>query len=257
MAKPTRRPAKRKTPARRPGQRGRTGAASNRIGAAAVGIVLFALVSVGLLGGTIKVPGAGADTSVLNLPTISTGHSTTAATVAQLAALQVKDRANTAGYTRDAFGPAWADVDHNGCDTRNDILSRDLTNVVKDGSCTVVSGVLHDPYTGHDITFTRGQTTSTAVQIDHRVALGDAWQTGAQGWDAATREKFANDPANLLAVDGPTNTAKNDFDASQWLPPNKAFRCQYVTGQVQVKATYHLWVTQAEHDAMAAVLATC
>jgi hypothetical protein len=168
------------------------------------------------------------------------------------------------GYSRDQFGPAWTDdvtvaLGHNGCDTRNDILRRDLANVaLKPGTngCVVASGVLHDPYTNTVIDFTRGNT-STAVQIDHVVALGDAWQTGAQQLTLAERTNLANDPLDLFAVSGPVNEQKGDADAASWLPPNKAFRCTYVAEQVAVKMTYHLWVTPAEHDAIATVLATC
>ncbi|MGT2462832.1 GmrSD restriction endonuclease domain-containing protein [Sinomonas atrocyanea] len=176
-----------------------------------------------------------------------------------LATLPVKGRAPKTGYTRDQFGQAWADVDHNGCDTRNDILKRDLTaTAYTAGSrCRIASGTLNDPYTGKTIGFVRGNGTSTAVQIDHVVALSDAWQKGAQQLTAAQRTALANDPLNLLAVDGPTNEAKGDGDAATWLPPNKSYRCQYVARQVSVKATYSLWVTQAEHDAIARVLASC
>jgi Excalibur calcium-binding domain/Protein of unknown function (DUF1524) len=89
------------------------------------------------------------------------------------------------------------------------------------------------------------------------VALGDAWQTGAQGWTTATRTALANDPRNLLAVDGPLNEQKGDGDAATWLPPNKAYRCAYVARQVAVKVAYGLWMTQAEKDASATVLASC
>ena len=149
---------------------------------------------------------------------------------------------------------------HNGCDTRNDILRRDLTNVeLKPGSrdCVVVSGLLHDPYTGKDIPFTRGQGTSEAVQIDHVVAMSNAWQTGAQQLTAEERTNFANDPLNLLAVDGPANQKKGDGDAATWLPPQKSYRCAYVARQIEVKARYRLWVTQPEKDAMLSILDTC
>ncbi|MFD6176307.1 MULTISPECIES: GmrSD restriction endonuclease domain-containing protein [unclassified Isoptericola] len=180
--------------------------------------------------------------------------------LAALDTLPVKGRAPKTGYTRDQFGPAWADVDHNGCDTRNDILARDLRRTVTDPGthdCIVLSGVLADPYTGRTIDFRRGQTTSTAVQIDHVVALSDAWQKGAQQLDGEVRRRLANDPLNLLAADGPTNAGKGDGDAATWLPPSKAFRCQYVARQVAVKQAYALWVTQAEHDAIESVLARC
>jgi hypothetical protein len=116
---------------------------------------------------------------------------------------------------------------------------------------------LADPYTGTTISFVRGSTTSTAVQIDHVVALSDAWQKGAQQLTADQRTAFANDPLNLQATDGPTNIKKGDGDAATWLPPNKGFRCEYVARQISVKATYGLWVTQAEHDAMARILGDC
>ncbi|WP_342022715.1 DUF1524 domain-containing protein [Arthrobacter citreus] len=178
----------------------------------------------------------------------------------QLETLPIKGRAPKTGYDRDQFGPSWADVDRNGCDTRNDILARDLTAVVyKDGTkeCVVASGTFADPYTGTTISFVRGNETSTAVQIDHIVALSDAWQKGAQQLSAEERRQFANDPLNLMAADGPANGAKSDADAATWLPANKAFRCGYVARQIAVKANYRLWMTQAEHDAAAGVLATC
>lgn len=177
----------------------------------------------------------------------------------ELAALEVKGRAPKTGYDRDQFGPAWADVDRNGCDTRNDVLARDLTDVTfEDGThdCVVLTGTLDDPYTGDVIDFERGPS-SADVQIDHVVALSDAWQKGAQQWDAGTRRQFANDPANLLAVDGPANGAKGDGDAATWLPPSTGYRCAYVARQVRVKAAYGLWVTQAERDAMARQLDAC
>ncbi|WP_072688927.1 GmrSD restriction endonuclease domain-containing protein [Rhodococcus marinonascens] len=182
-----------------------------------------------------------------------------------LATLEIKGRAPKTGYDRELFGSSWTDDvsvegGHNGCDTRNDILRRDLEQIVfKPGSrdCAVQTGTLLDPYTGKAISFVRGERTSTAVQIDHVVALSDAWQKGAQQLDTATRKNFANDPRNLKAVDGPANQQKSDGDAATWLPPNKSFRCTYVADQVEVKAAYGLWVTQAEHDAIARVLQDC
>lgn len=178
----------------------------------------------------------------------------------QLAGIPIKGRAPKTGYDREQFGPSWADVDRNGCDTRNDILARDLVDVVyKDGTkeCVVASGTFADPYTGSTIAFVRGNTTSTAVQIDHVVALSDAWQKGAQQLSAEERRQLANDPLNLLAADGPANGSKSDGDAATWLPANKGFRCEYVARQTGVKAEYRLWMTQAEHDAIATVLADC
>ncbi len=177
-----------------------------------------------------------------------------------LETLAIKGRAPKTGYDRALFGQAWADVDRNGCDTRNDILDRDLTGQsYKPGTrdCLVLTGSLADPYTNTTISFTRGAATSSAVQIDHVVALSDAWQKGAQQLSLEQRTSFANDPLNLLAVDGPANQQKSDSDAASWLPANKGFRCDYVARQISVKASYELWVTQAEHDAMARVLGSC
>lgn len=177
-----------------------------------------------------------------------------------LAALPIKESASTPDYDdRVKFGQAWADVDRNGCDTRNDMLKRDLTEVVftNDSTCKVESGILADPYTATTIRFQRGPETSSAVQIDHVVALGDAWLKGAQELTEAQRMSFANDPLNLQATDGPTDVQKGDGDAAAWLPPNNSFHCNYVARQISVKATYGLWVTQPEHDAMAGVLADC
>jgi Protein of unknown function (DUF1524) len=177
-----------------------------------------------------------------------------------LAALTVKGRAPKTGYTRDQFGPAWADVDRDGCDQRNQVLARDLTAPrFKNAGrpCVVLSGTLRSAYTGKTVPFRRGPETSDDVQIDHVVALSDAWQTGAQALDAATRARLANDPLNLQAVEGPVNQGKGDSDAASWLPPANAYRCTYVARQVAVKTTYRLWVLPAEKDAMARVLATC
>lgn len=172
-----------------------------------------------------------------------------------LADLCIKGRAPMTGYSRERFGDGWESK--HGCDTRDLILQRDLTQEVMKDACEVQSGTLHDPYTGKLIHFTRGVGTSTAVQIDHVVALGDAWQTGAQGWTTAKREQLANDPLELLAVDGPTNEAKGDSDAASWLPANKSSRCEYVARQILVKDEYDLWVTPPEHDALQRVLQTC
>ena len=195
------------------------------------------------------------------IPETDTTKSSDAQTALEtLETLEVKGRAPKTGYSRDQFGQAWADIDHNGCDTRNDILRRDLTSItVKPGThgCIVLTGALDDPYTATTIDFTRGQDTSNEVQIDHVVALSDAWQTGAQDLSATDREQFANDPVNLLAVDGPANQQKSDGDAATWLPSNKDYRCTYVSKQIDVKAKYHLWVKQAEKDAMIQVLGDC
>lgn len=178
--------------------------------------------------------------------------------LALLSALPVRERGPRAGYARDQFGPAWADVDRNGCDTRNDVLRRDLEDaVIEDGTrdCVVVAGRLADPYTGAEIEFVKGRASH--VDIDHVVALADAWTKGAAAWPIQKRTALANDPLNLLAVDASANRAKGDADAAEWLPPRRAFHCAYVARQVAVKAKYGLWVTAAEREAMARVLKTC
>ncbi|SFK46617.1 HNH endonuclease family protein [Cellulomonas sp. KH9] len=190
-------------------------------------------------------------------------HPVTAADLAAgrtaLEQLPVKGRAPRTGYSREAFGQRWEDVDRNGCDTRNDILRRDLVDVeLKPGTqdCVVLRGTLLDPYTGTTIAFERGERSSE-VQIDHVVALADAWQKGAQGWSDDKRAAFANDPANLLAVDGSANQRKGAGDAATWLPPSSGYRCAYALRQTVVKAAYGLWVTQAEHTALTRAIDRC
>lgn len=175
-----------------------------------------------------------------------------------LQGLEIKGRAPKTGYDREVqFGPTWEDVDQNGCDTRNDILTRDLDGITtRSDSCVVLTGWLADPYSQEVIQFTRGPSSGD-VQIDHMVALLDAWQKGAQQLSYERRLEFANDPLNLLAVQGRLNSSKGAGDAATWLPPNAAFRCEYVATQVAVKAKYDLWVTQAEYDAINRVLSTC
>ena len=169
--------------------------------------------------------------------------------------IPVRGRAPKTGYSREQFSDGWGRVD--GCDLRNLMLQRDLTNLVMRDSCIVESGVLADPYTATEIDFLRGVDTSLAVQIDHVVAVSDAWQKGAQQLTEERRYEFYNDPLNLLAVSGPANQAKSDSDAASWLPANRAFRCEFVAIQIAVKARYDLWVTQAEAETMRRVLRSC
>lgn len=173
----------------------------------------------------------------------------------ELTKLPVKGKAPKTGYKRTQFSNGWAKS--GGCDLRNIILRRDLSDPKVDDACKVLSGTLNDPYTGKVIEFARGPDTSSKVQIDHVVALSNAWQTGAQQITSEQRHAFANDPLNLVAVDGAANQKKSDSDAASWLPPNKGFRCQYVARQVAVKRAYGLWVTNAELAAMQRVLEGC
>jgi hypothetical protein len=170
--------------------------------------------------------------------------------------LEVKGRAPKTGYARSQF-PHWSDPDRNGCDARNDILKRDLTNITfKEGTrdCKVIAGQLLDPFSGKVIIFS---ASKVVIDIDHVVALSNAWQTGAAYFDKNKRSQIANDPLNLLAVDAKLNRKKGDGDAATWLPPYKAFRCEYVARQVAVKAKYGLWVTQPEKAAIGKILSTC
>lgn len=181
------------------------------------------------------------------------------ARLADVDALPVRSRTWTAGYARDAFGPSWTPgVDAGGdCDTRDVVLARDLVDVEHADGCTVTRGTLTSLYTGQRVRFVRGPATSPAVQIDHLVSLADAWSAGASRWTAQQRERFANDPTELLAVDEDSNQAKSDHTADEWLPRSPIGRCRMITAQVAVKTRYRLTVTQSEQAAMRRVLAAC
>jgi hypothetical protein len=188
-----------------------------------------------------------------------------AAAAAALVALPVEEKTALDGYERDcgegdgcAFGPAWADVDRNGCDQRNDVLHRDLTEIeVRDGTqgCVVVAGVLDDPYTGATVTFVKADAAE--VPIDHVVPLAAAWTQGAAEWTTAERTAFANDPGNLIATTREQNSAKSDSTADEWVPPDPAYGCSYATVVITVKDRYGLSVTPAEADTLEDLLATC
>ncbi|MBQ3296526.1 HNH endonuclease [Candidatus Saccharibacteria bacterium] len=172
-----------------------------------------------------------------------------------LAKLEVKGRAPKTDYSREQFYNGWPTVE--GCSLRQKIIKREFgESAVLDG-CNVVAGEYEEPYTGEHKVFTGRSQISSGVQIDHVVALSDAWQKGAQNLTAEERYSIATDPLNLLAVDGPANQQKSDGDAATWLPPNKKFRCQYVARQVSVKYKYGLWVTEAESQAIDRVLENC
>ncbi|MFW2514492.1 GmrSD restriction endonuclease domain-containing protein [Demequina sp. SO4-13] len=169
--------------------------------------------------------------------------------------LTVKGRAPKTGYAREQFGDGWVDVDRNGCDTRNDMLRLRLTDRVMSGDCKVLEGSLADPFTNASLRFVHGGASE--VDVDHLVALSDAWQKGAATWEFAKRVAFANDPLNLEPVDAGANRAKGDGDAATWLPPHQDYRCDYVARQVAVKEKYDVWITAAELDAMLRVLDGC
>lgn len=171
--------------------------------------------------------------------------------------LEIKGRAPKTGYDRKEFYSNWPIIE--GCSLRQRIIRRELGDnaILADDNCTVISGEFNEPYTGSHMVFYQKSDFTTGLQIDHVVALSDAWQKGAQQLSPEERYELATDPLNLLAVDSKTNQGKSDGDAATWLPPNKAFRCQYVARQVSVKHKYRLWVTQAEYDTIMRILETC
>jgi hypothetical protein len=188
-----------------------------------------------------------------------------AAATTALAALRIADKTSLDGYERDCgegegcvFGPAWADVDRNGCDQRNDVLHRDLTEVeVREGTqgCVVVAGVLDDPYTGQAVPFEKAHAAE--VPIDHVVPLAAAWVQGAAAWSDEQRRIFANDLANLMATTRSENSSKGDSTADEWVPSDPSYGCSYATVVVTVKSAYALAVTPAESRALQSLLATC
>lgn len=169
--------------------------------------------------------------------------------------LEVKGRAPKTGYTREEFYNGWPTVE--GCNLRQRIIKREFgDSAVLDG-CNVVAGEFDEPYTGEHLKYENREEISKRIQIDHVVALSDAWQKGAQYFDKETRYRIATDPLNLLAVDATANGEKSDGDAATWLPANKKFRCQYVARQISVKYKYALWVTAAEKEATGRILNNC
>lgn len=219
---------------------------------------LLAAAALALSGCSLDALTAPPAPSTTEAPAIAPTSPDAAAALAQLETIPTKGRAPKTGYDRDLFGPAWKDTDRNGCDTRNDILRRDLSAVeVKPGTneCVVLSGQLADPYTGDTVQFVRG--SGPGVDIDHLVPLMDAWQKGAQGWDQAKREQLANDPANLAATSASANRSKGDSDLATWLPPARSYWCTYTAEIVAVKASYGLWMTPAEHSKASDILKEC
>ncbi|MFD4609998.1 HNH endonuclease family protein [Streptomyces sp. NPDC058440] len=224
----------------------------------AAGLVLAGVLAASACG-PLTAPDSTADAAPAHAPAGGGGG----AALSQLNALAVRAQIPLAGYSRDAFGPAWSDagtveLSGNSCPTRQDVLARDLDDVgrAEDG-CTVLSGVLHDRYTGQTIDFKRGPRTSMAVQIDHIVPLALGWQSGARELTAEQRLNYANDPENLAATDGPTNAGKGAKDAAAWMPPRAEAHCWYATAQVRVKAKYCLSVTPAEKTALRTAMESC
>jgi hypothetical protein len=185
----------------------------------------------------------------------------------------VSARPEVPGYDRDCgprdgcvFDTAWTDAtdapdSRNGCDTRNDVLRKSLSQVVikpNTQGCVVLRGILDDPYTGSTIHFVRGYNTSNAIEIDHLIPLAAAWDLGAAGWSPGRRAGFANDTRlELIAVSGPANQAKRDSTPASWLPPNRDFRCDYVSRYLKAAVHYDIAVTKADVMVIEAVARTC
>lgn len=193
---------------------------------------------------------------IYQAPTVDASNADAPLATAILAQLEIKGRAPKTDYARTQFYDGWPNME-DGCNLRQKILRRDLGDSARLDGCNVISGEYTEPYTGEHLIFTAREQISKGLQIDHIVALSDAWQKGAQNLEQSIRYQIATDPLNLVAVDSSANQKKSDGDAATWLPNNKAFRCEYVARQVSVKYKYHLWVTEAEHDAIDKVLQNC
>ncbi len=167
-------------------------------------------------------------------------------------------------YDRDAFGSAWADVDGNGCNQRDDVLLRDAVPgtavLAEQGACDhdVLAGTWRDPYTGRTLAFDdlKDPRQAQAIQIDHVVPLAEAWRSGAASWTASQRAAYANDLAVLLAVDGPTNASKSDDDPAAWRP-RAAFQCEYALRWIVVKAAWDLTADPSEVAALRDLVGAC
>jgi hypothetical protein len=156
-------------------------------------------------------------------------------------------KSRPSGYSRDEFGQRWTDTDRNGCDQQNDVLRRDLAKRhTKPGTngCVLAKGVLKSSsYSGDKIKWQKGDTT---IEIDHVVSLADAWAMGAHDWSARKREKFANDPLNLEAVDADENQEKGDENAVDYRPEEVDAECWFLARQVSIKTKYRLRVAEDE-----------
>jgi hypothetical protein len=220
-------------------------------------VVIAVLVAVQV---TISTSDRAQFTAQADIPTVAPGVDVLAGVA------EVPMRIRGFDYRRDAFGDSWSDDNpapggHNGCDTRNDILERDLADKtyvsIKRCPTAVATGRLHDPYTNAEVAFVRGNQIGAAVQIDHIVPLALAWDLGARNWTDDLRLRFANDPANLLAVQGEANQIKGDQEPASWMPPNTAFHCQYAVQFIEGLRGYALPVDVASAAVLRQAAATC
>ncbi|MFD7657979.1 HNH endonuclease family protein [Actinosynnema sp. NPDC059797] len=196
---------------------------------------------------------AGALTLSLATPALATPPGIPSASTAQaeLNALTVASEGSTSGYSRDKF-PHWSTVS-GACNTREQVLKRDGTNVVTDSSCAATSGRWYSPYDGAT------WSAASDVDIDHVVPLAEAWRSGASGWTTARREQFANDLAGpqLIAVTDNVNQAKGDQDPALWKPPATSYWCTYAKMWTRTKYRWGLTVNSAEKSALQSMLGRC
>lgn len=175
--------------------------------------------------------------------------------MAALSALTVQEGIGLDGYSDTSFGALWGAYGETTCDSWNSILARDSANIVTETTeCEVISGTLSDPYTALRVDFDLNDPTSPVAGVDHVVGLRDAWEKGAQDMTPDQREKFANDPLNLIAAYNIPIQEKNGADISTWEPVNEDFICHYASMQVAIKFKYGLWVSSAEHQRLGELL---
>ncbi|WP_448192924.1 HNH endonuclease family protein [Azospirillum sp. sgz301742] len=159
------------------------------------------------------------------------------------------------GYHREDW-PHWQDIDGNCRNAREEVLIRDSLEPVQlstDG-CRVVRGRWHDPYTGEEF---RDPHT---LDIDHRVPLEEAHDSGGHAWSRERRTAYANDLSDrrtLVTVSAAANRAKGAKGPDAWMPPDHTQLCRYVADWVAVKLRWELAMDTPERAAVSSVLAGC
>jgi hypothetical protein len=158
------------------------------------------------------------------------------------------------GYDRDLF-KHWSDADKDCFNTRAEVLQLETsTKTSHSSTCTIKNGKWYSPY--DNVTLVE----AGKLDVDHVVALKEAWDSGAKKWDSRSREAFANDlgyAGSLIAVSLGSNRSKSDRDIAEWLPTNASYRCTYVAVWVSVKWRWSLTVDAAEKTAISNVLKGC
>ncbi len=232
---------------------------------AALAALAAGLALTGCSGTPTETPPVPAPRVVTASPTIPPPPAgTEAGARTQLRMLRVAPRRPPVAYVRGAFGSAWLDTDGNGCNQRDDVLLRDAVpgtvRYARQGRCDhdVLAGTWLDPYTGRPLVLTdlKDVRQAEAIQIDHLVPLAEAWASGASRWDDGRRSQFANDLAELLAVDGPTNASKGDDDPAAWRP-RKVFQCTYAVRWIGTKSRWRLTADRPEKRALRQMLGYC